>query len=513
MLRRRSFTAGLVTAAALPLPAIAQGKKGGDVVVSQQAQPPTLDAQTTTAQASRNISLHMHETLFARDEAGDPKPDLAEGVDISADGLTYKFSLRKGVLFHNGKVMDSTDVKASLERFGKVGGSAFIMKPVAAIETPDANTVTIKLSQVYPGFIEGISSPRAPCAIMTAEDCAKPAGQGGSIGTGPFSLAEFKPDSHALLKRFDKYVANPNYKGRDGFAGRKTAYFDSVRFRFMPEGGARTAGLQTGELHVLEALDVPAAERLKSDKSIVAYTMMPWAFQTLMMNTNYGLTANLSIRRAIQAALDLEEIMAIATSGLFRLQPAWQHPNTSYFPGTEGLAKYTTQNKDRAKALLKEGGYKGEELVIVADNSFRNHLDAATVAAEQLRAVGMTVKLSVMDWPTVMNARLRPEGWNLWPLGMGIEPYEGPYGVVGFFAGATPVQIKPDPVIEQAQLQLTTGLKLSDRQAAVKLFQDRIYDQAISIKCGDIGVIQATRSNVANYAPYRIPRMWDCWFA
>ncbi|MBC7635747.1 MAG: ABC transporter substrate-binding protein, partial [Acetobacteraceae bacterium] len=223
-------------------------------------------------------------------------------------------------------------------------------------------------------------------------------------------------------------------------------------------------------------------------------------------------TANVSIRRAIQAALDLEEIMAIATSGLFRLQPAWQHPNTGYFPGIEGLGKYTTQNKDRAKALLKEGGYKGEELVIVADNSFRNHLDTGTVAAEQLRAIGMNVKLSVMDWPTVLNARLRPEGWNLWPLGMGIEPYEGPYGVVGFFAGATPVQIKPDPVIEQAQLQLTTSLKLADRQAAVKMFQDRVYDQAISIKCGDIGVIQATRSNVANYAPYRIPRMWDCWF-
>ena len=203
MLRRRHFNAGLA-ATALPLPAFAQGKKGGDVVVSQQAQPPTLDAQTTSAQATRNISLHMHETLFARDEAGDPKPDLAEGVDISADGLTYKFPLRKGVLFHNGKVLDATDVKASLERYGKVGGSAFIMKPVAAIETPDANTVVVKLSQVYPGFIEGISSPRAPCAIMTAEDCAKPAGQGGSIGTGPFTLAEFKADSHALLKRFDR---------------------------------------------------------------------------------------------------------------------------------------------------------------------------------------------------------------------------------------------------------------------------------------------------------------------
>ena len=135
MLTRRQLGAASVAGlgvSALGAPAIAQ-KRGGDVVVAQQAQPPSLDAQTTTAQASRNINLHIYETLYARDEAGNPMPDLAEGVDISADGLTYRFALRTGVKFHNGKTMDSTDVKASLERYGKVGGSAFIMRPVAAV--------------------------------------------------------------------------------------------------------------------------------------------------------------------------------------------------------------------------------------------------------------------------------------------------------------------------------------------------------------------------------------------
>ncbi len=517
MLRRRGFNAGLVAAAAVPAiglsrPALAQ-KKGGEVVMAQTQQPPTLDAQTTTAQASRNITLHVHETLFARDEAGNPKPDLAEGVDISGDGLTYRFKLRSGVVFHNGDKMTSADVKASLERYGKVGGSAFIMKPVTAIETPDDATVVVHLNAVYPGFIEGISSPRAPCAIMPAADCAKPLGQAGQIGTGPFALADYKPDSQAKLVRFEKYSPNTNYTARDGFAGKKTVLFDSAIIRFMPEGGARTAALQTGEVQILETLDVPAAERLKADASVKTYAMMPWSFQTLMINTNWGLSANLDIRRAIQAALDLEEIMAISTGGLYRMQPAWQHPGTAYFPGTEGLAAYTTQDKDKARALLKAAGYKGEELIIVSDNQFSNHIDTATVASEQLRAVGMTVKLDVMDWPTVLNRRTRPDGWNLWPLSMGIEPYEGPYGVVGFFAKPTPVQIKPDDVIEDSQAKLTTSLKLEDRQAAVRQFQARVYDQAISIKCGDIGIYQATRSNVVNYKPYRIPRMWDCWFA
>jgi peptide/nickel transport system substrate-binding protein len=179
----------------------------------------------------------------------------------------------------------------------------------------------------------------------------------------------------------------------------------------------------------------------------------------------------------------------------------------------DGLDKYVKQDPARAKALLQQGGYAGEELQIIADSSNKIHLDAATVAAEQLRGIGLKVKLSVMDWPTVSAARVKPEGWNMWPLQMGIEPYEGPYNVVGFFAGKQVVQIKPDPVIETANQDLATKLALDDRRAAVKSFQNRLYDQAISVKVADVGIIQATRANVMNYAPYRIPRMWDCWFA
>lgn len=509
MLSRRTLLS--TSAAVIAAPAIAQ-TRGGEAIVAQQAQPPTLDTQTTTAQASRNITLHAMETLFARDEAGNPKPDLAEGVDISADGLTYAFTLRGGVKFHNGDPLTSADVKASLERYGRVGGSAFIMRPVVAIETPDPRKVVVKLSAVSPGFIEGISSPRAPCAIMPAAECAKPAGQAQLIGTGPYRFVEYRPDSHVKLARYDDYQPNTAYSERDGFAGRKTPLFDGVTFRFVPEGGARTAGLETGEIHVLEALAVPAAQRLKDNRAVRTYEMMPWAFQTLMMNNAWGPTANVGVRRAIQAALDLEEIMAISADGLYRMQPAWQHPGTQHFPGTAGLDAYTKQDQNKAKALLRDAGYRNEEIILVTDNAFKNHLDAGTIAAEQMRAVGMNVKLEVMDWPTVFARRSRPDNWNVWPLMLGIEPYEGPYGVVGFFAGEKPVQIKPDPEIEAAQAKLTSSLKLEDRVAAVKSFQDRVYAEAIGIKVGDVGIVQATVARVANYKPYRIPRMWDCWF-
>lgn len=520
MLRRRSFTKAIAGTAGLGLaaPAIAQsvgqqGKKGGDVIVAMQAAPPTIDPQATTAQAARNLSMHMFESLYTRDEGANPKPELAEGVDISADGMTYTFKLRGGVKFHNGKTLTSADAKASMERYGRVGGSKDVMKNIAAMETPNASTLVLKMANIFPGLIEAISSPRAPFVILPEEEAGKAVGQINMIGTGPYQFGEYKPDSHVKMTRYDGYAANTAYDKRDGFTGKKTAYFDSVTVRIVPEAGARTAGLQSGELHVLEAMDPAAAKRLKDDKSVKTYTMMPWAFMTLMMNNNWGLTAKVELRRAIQAALELEEIAAICSDGLYRLDPAWQYPGTTYFPGMDGLDAYVKQNQAKAKQMLAAAGYNGEELVVICDSSNKWHLDAGTVAAEQLRAIGLKVKLNVTDWPTVNAARVKPDGWNIWPLAMGIEPYEGPYNVVGFFAGSAPVQIKNDPVVDDANKKLATQLKLEDRQAAVKQFQARLYDQAIAVKVADVGIVQATGAKVMNYAPYRIPRMWDCWFA
>ncbi len=95
---RRSLLAS-VSALALALaisPAFAQ-KKGGDAIVGVASPPPLTDAQGSTAEATRNISMHWVETLFARDQKANPMPDLATGVEASADGLTYVFTLRQGV--------------------------------------------------------------------------------------------------------------------------------------------------------------------------------------------------------------------------------------------------------------------------------------------------------------------------------------------------------------------------------------------------------------------------------
>ncbi len=502
-------TLAIFAAAPFAVPDALAQKKGGDIVMAQQAQPPTMDGMTTTAQATRNIALHIWEMLITRDENANVVGDLATAWTVSPDGLTYTFTLREA-RFHNGKMMTSADAKASLERYAKVGGSPF-MRPVKEMATPDAKTLVITLNNPVPGFLEQLSSPRAPAVVIPAEEAGKEANKIEIIGTGPFQFVEFRPDSHVKLKRFDGYVQSPVGNPRDGFGGKKTAYVDNITIRFVPEGGARTAGLQSGEFHVLEQIPTPSAKRLANDRNLTMHEMMPWAFQTFIFNASQPPTNNTKVRQAIQAAIDPEEVMAISTDGSYRLLHGWQYPNTPYFQGDLGKESYNQKNQARARQLLQEGGYKGEELLILTDSSFKNHNDTAVTIGEQLKAIGMKVNVRVVDWPTALAATTKKEGWNAWPLMMGIEPYEGPYNVVSFFSGANARMQVQDPVIDAANATLNNALDLKERQAAFGRFQKQMMDEAYVIKVGEVGIFQATRASVKNYKPYRIPRMWDIW--
>jgi len=96
---------------------------------------------------------------------------------------------------------------------------------------------------------------------------------------------------------------------------------------------------------------------------------------------------------------------------------------------------------------------------------------------------------------------------------MGIEPYEGPFNVAGFFAKPQLQTHVEDPVFEEAFARLQSSPQLADRQKAMADLQRRMYDNVTAIKLGDFGIIQGARANVENFKPYRAPRMWDVWLA
>ncbi len=486
-------------------PVLAQ-KKGGEVVIAMTQAPPSLDPHATSAQAARNVNLHVFETLYARDENARPVPDLAEGVAISPDGLSYVFTLRKGVKFHNGKEMGPADVLASLERYRKGGASATLMGAIDSVTATGANQVTVKLKSVQSTFLGNLSSPRAPIAIMPGEEAAKDMGKASPIGTGPYKFVEYKPDSHVKLARFDDYKANPAYKERDGFAGAKIAYIDSITFRFMPEAGSRDAAMETGQVQLNETADGTTAKRLKGNANFQVIPVLPFALQVVKFNLAMPLTSDVNFRRAVAQAVDPEEIMATAYPDIYKMDTSWVYGGSAYHTSR----KAPKTDLAAAKATLAKSGYKGEALTFIVDNT-RPNVDTATVFQQQMAQIGVKVELKVADWPTVSKIGLTSDqGWNFWTHGLGIEPFEGPASVMSAFVKGA-AQRRADPVIDGLFEKINGEMNLESQKKVFADFENRMSDEAIAVNLGDYGLFQIASSRLKNFKPYRIPRMWGVW--
>jgi peptide/nickel transport system substrate-binding protein len=510
----RTGAAGLaaVSSGGTPFSASAQSdvapKRGGTITVALTQAPPSLDAQLTSAQVARDINLHMYETLYARDENAAVVPDLAQGVQISKDGLTYVFPLRPGVKFHNGKIMDSGDVIASLQRYQKIGLASILLSGVDRMEPSGPLEVTVRLKKIQSNFLDTLSSPGTPLAIYPAEEATKDPKDFKFIGTGPFKFVEYAPDSHATLERFADYTPNPNYQKRDGFAGRKIAYIDRAVFRFMPESGARTAAMETGEALINETTDGPTAKKLQGDSRFQVLRLLPFALQLVKFNHAQPPCNDVNFRRAVAACLNMEETLAIAYPDIYKLDGGLLYSYSGYYTKA-GTELYNLNDPDKAKTLLQKSNYKGETLTFITDNT-RPDIDTATDVKEQLGQIGIKIEVKVSDWPTVSKLGFTPNGWHFWTHGLGIEPYEGPAKLMSIWANGIS-QIKDDPVIDQLYAGLLAEMDMVKRKEIFARFQTHMYEDAVTVSLGNYGMFQVISSRIKNFAPYRIPRLWGVW--
>ncbi len=341
---------------------------------------------------------------------------------------------------------------------------------------------------------------------MPVEEAAKESGKASPIGTGPFKFVEYKPDSHVKLARFDDYKPNPAYKERDGFAGAKIAYLDTVTFRFMPEAGARDAALQTGQVHLNEVSDGPTAKRLKGNPSFQVISVLPFALQVFKFNHAQGPGSDVNFRRAVMLAIDPEEILAVAHPDIYKLDQSWVYGGSAFHTNRKPLK----QDLPAAKAALAKSGYKGEKVLFIIDN-IRPNVDTATVIQQQLAQIGVNVELKVSDWPTTSKIGLgSDQGWNFWTHGFGIEPFEGPASVMQPWVNGQG-QRKADPVVDTLFEKLNGEMNVEAQKQLFTEFENRMADQAIAINLGDYGLFQIASSKLKNFKPYRIPRMWGVW--
>lgn len=511
-MKRLMMLVAIFAVAMMVQPGLAEAqRRGGEVAVALYANANSIDPNFTASHISRSMLLGVYETLVAVDEDTNVVPMLASGWEISPGGLVYTFRLREGVRFHNGKIMTSADVKASLERFARVSPDRITMAPVAAIETPSPSVVVIRLREPSPSFLDRLASPASPASIIPSEDGDKELNRTSNIGTGPFQFVEWVPDSHITLRRFDGYVPNEASAGPTGFGGRKTVWLDRVIFRIMPEAAARVAGLETGQVQLAQDIPVPAAQRLRGDARFAIHELTTFNMPVLFVNHAIAPTNNLRVRQAIQAALDLDEAMAGGTDGLYSLDHSWVWPGNPFYSDA-GRALYNINNQARARQLLQEAGYRNEPIVFNISNiSFHSRI--GTVVVEQLRAAGINVQANRLEWPTLVAAAQTDTGWNLATAGFSSQPFLGAYAYQPLFVGPTNwSRIRSNPAMEAAWARFNTSMDPLVRRAAWAEVQRISYEDVQIIKLGNQRFLIAASTRLRGYRPYiGGERLWDVW--
>jgi peptide/nickel transport system substrate-binding protein len=490
---------------------------GGNFVFGQEANFNTLDQMTSSTISTRNIAMNIYESLMTRDENNHPILELAQAMEEASNHLTYTFKLRRGIHFHNGKPLTSADVVASFDRYVKVGNRRSTLDNVERWSAPDAFTFVIHMKKVQPTFIEMLSSFSVPIVIIPAESRDVPAQQlTRLIGTGPYQFVESVPGKEVKLKRFDAYQPNTSFQERTGLGGYKQACLDTVTFRIMPEPGARLAGLRTGELQAVEDLPGTTLQDFQQDTNVTILPLKNWWIQIANPNTSNPPTDKLLVRKAIQAALDMDEIMNAAAEGNFQLNVGFQYPDQPDYTDL-GKDTYNLHNPDLAKKYLAQAGYQGEPVVLLTNKDYPPMYNSALVVQQQLQAVGINAQMKVVDWPaSVQMMQSTTEGWNLYFTAWGTSPALGALATMQFLvqpnATYKPLDGKDDPDLLTAWDDMNTLPTLEGRQQAYVQMQKLVLERVYAIPFGSVTKVQAIRSNVGGFVPFRIPRMANVWF-
>lgn len=388
---------------------------GGELKIAVSAQPPSLDGHMSTAIISMEISRNIFESLVALDENLAPQPLLAESVDQSDDGKSYTFHLREGVKFHNGKEMTAEDVVASMNRWLEKSPLSDIIGENAFKES-DTYTVTIDLEEpvsdlldIMAGLGRGQYTPIMPKEVV---ENATEQGIQEYIGTGPFKFEEWKQDQYIHLVKYDEYQAVDGEPS--GVSGKREALVEDVYYYFVPDDSTRLAGIKTGEYDVADNMPFESYEELQNSAGVEIH-IAPSGTHNLVYNKKAGIMTDAKLRQAVNAALNMDEIMLASYShkDFFETLPGYMSADQVGWSSQAGEESYNQNDPEKAKQLAEEAGYNGEEINLLVTRDYNYHYNAAVVIQEQLEKAGFKVNLEVYDWASYMDKRGDAESWDL----------------------------------------------------------------------------------------------------
>ncbi len=414
---------GLALAASGALQAF-DGKPAVDrntLVVAIAAGPGNLDPLLPPSIDSAKYAWNAFDTLYGWDRLGNLEPRLATAHQVSADGRTHTFTLRRGVKFHNGDPFSAEDVKFSMERVLRPETQStrrpFFVNTVERVEVPDPTTVVFHLKQRDGAFLNKLAGylyivPKAYFGSLKSPEAYAQA----PVGTGPYRIVDHQIGRSMEFARFD------------GYWGPRPAIARLV-YRFIPEPSSRVNALLAGEVDLGTEIAPVDIERLRSEKALATELVDGGSPLHVRIYSNDPSTplSRKNVRLALNYAVDktalIKNVLRGQAAPLGTLIPA------SYPYGSDPSLKPFDHDPAKARQLLVEAGFpNGIDTSLTCPTTQPRALCEALVA--YWGAVGIRTQIKVIDATAYNRLNAVHQSGPLVLMGFGNAIYD-PIHVVG----------------------------------------------------------------------------------
>ena len=383
-------------------PAAPQVKRGGTLTIAYQGAIKTLVSAVDPGKTGIAILNNTVENLMGYDVAyANLIPGVATGLpETSADFKTFKFKLREGIKFTNGKELTSDEVKYTFQRlldpaYGSTYGVLY-RTYIDSVETPDKYTVVFKMKIPWATFAAYAGGNHARIETKGTAD-SPDYGKTLFNGTGPFMIKQWVQGDRVVLAR------NANYwnAGTD-----KMPYLDQVIVRTIPDTSAMLAAFEAGEIDVIVEPDFKDLKRYSSDPKYKVIAVPGTDSTQFIFNTAMPPFNDKRLRQAVSKGIDRKEIVDTLfygyadPAGDFFSNIAWAHDPSIKAP----------YDPEAAKALLKDAGYGPTNpfKFTLLPRSESLYVDQAVLIQKQLQKIGVEVTVKPIEYTTLSGMTLGP---------------------------------------------------------------------------------------------------------
>jgi len=521
-----AWLAGVILAAGLALlpvtPSAAQPGAGATLRFVPHADLAILDPYFTGTYITRNYGYMVFDTLFAMDSAFRPQPQMVDKWQVSDDQLTYAFTLRDGLKFHDGQPVRTADVVASLQRWGQRNDAygQSLLAAAAAIETIGDKEFRIALRTPFP-VLEALATLTSPTPFILPERLARTDAFTQikeAVGSGPFKFVkdEWQP-GHKVV-----FVKNPDYVPRNEppswAAGGKVVKIDRVEWLYIPEATTAAQALSAGEVDYWENVPSDYAPALARDAAI-ELRANPGNLGTVRFNQLNPPFSDIRMRQAVMMVADQRDYL----SAMGGAPKNWRTCFSFYTcDGAEpdeqgGEALSGPRDFAKAKELVAAAGYNNEHVVVLDPVDIPQLHAEALVTNDLLKKLGLDVELATSEWGTVIKRVVMREpvergGWSAMTTSFAYYDMINP--ATNRFLRTAGVNGSPpgwptDEKIEALRAAWFAATDEARRRDLADQIQQRAFEFVPYIPTGQLIGRRAFRKTLAGVLDAPLPFLWN----